>query len=71
MMEATTGDDVAFQVVANGSEFEFFILFRDQLRSNDSLVRQYNELKMSCKGYSQEKYRRKKSAFIEQILAQA
>ena len=32
MLENSSGEDVAFQVVANGSEFEFFVGFRDKLR---------------------------------------
>lgn len=71
MLESTSGDDVAFQIVANGSEFECFLVFRDELRANISLVQQYNELKLSCKGWSQEEYRRKKSDFIEHVLALA
>ncbi|MEZ8858459.1 GrpB family protein [Vibrio sp. 10N.247.311.51] len=69
MLESTSGDDVALQVVANGSEFECFLLFRDKLRANPALVQQYNTLKMACEGWSQEEYREKKSAFIEHVLA--
>jgi len=71
MLESSSGEDVAFQVVANGSEFDFFIGFRDKLRESPQLVQQYNELKMSCTGWTHEKYRRKKSAFIERVLGQA
>ncbi|NNN40816.1 DUF3265 domain-containing protein [Vibrio sp. 7-5(1-a)] len=71
MLENSSGEDVAFQVVANGSEFEFFVRFRDKLRESPELVQQYNELKMSCTGWTQEEYRRKKSAFIEHVLGQA
>ncbi|KDM93558.1 GrpB family protein [Photobacterium galatheae] len=70
MLESTSNDNVALQVVANGSEFECFLAFRDKLRANPSLVQQYNELKMSCKGLPQEKYRKKKSVFVEHVLAQ-
>ena len=69
MLESTSGDDVALQVVTNGSEFECFLRFRDKLRANPALVQQYNTLKMSCEGWSQEKYRGKKSTFIEHVLA--
>ncbi|MEZ9777291.1 GrpB family protein [Vibrio sp. 10N.261.54.A5] len=69
MLESTSADDVALQVVANGSEFECFLRFRDKLRANPALVQQYNTLKMACEGWSQEKYRAKKSAFIEHVLA--
>lgn len=71
MLESTSGDDVAFQVVANGSEFEFFLIFRDKLRAAPSLVQQYNALKMSCEGQSQDDYRRKKSDFINHVLKNA
>lgn len=70
MLESSSTEDVAIQVVANGSEFEFFLIFRDKLRSNMSLVQQYNELKLSCECLSQDAYRLKKSAFIEQVLVQ-
>jgi GrpB-like predicted nucleotidyltransferase (UPF0157 family) len=71
MLESSSGENVAFQVVANGSEFDFFVRFRDKLRESPELVQQYNELKMSCTGWAQEEYRRKKSAFIEHVLGQA
>ncbi|MEZ8786422.1 GrpB family protein [Vibrio splendidus] len=69
MLESTSGDDVALQVVANGSEFECFLRFRDKLRANPALVKQYNTLKMSCEGWPQDEYREKKSDFIEHVLA--
>ncbi|CAG23167.1 GrpB family protein [Photobacterium profundum] len=69
MLESTSVDDVALQIVANGSEFECFLVFRDKLRANVSLVQKYDDLKMSCEGLSQEEYRRKKSAFVEHVLA--
>lgn len=68
MMESSLGEDVAFQVVAKGSEFDFFVGFRDKLRESMELVQQYNELKMSCTGWTHEEYRRKKSAFIERVI---
>jgi GrpB-like predicted nucleotidyltransferase (UPF0157 family) len=71
MLESKSSDDVAFQLVANGSEFEFFLIFRDKLRANPSLVQQYNALKMSCEGLSQDDYRRKKSDFINHVLTRA
>lgn len=69
MLESTSGDDVALQVVANGSEFECFLTFRDKLRAAPVLVEQYNTLKISCEGWSQEEYREKKATFIEYVLA--
>ncbi|WP_210473425.1 GrpB family protein [Vibrio crassostreae] len=69
MLESTSGDDVALQVVANGSEFECFLTFRDKLRANPALVQQYSTLKISCEGWPQEEYREKKADFIEHVLA--
>ncbi|GMQ46682.1 GrpB family protein [Vibrio sp. 10N] len=71
MLESSSGEDVAFQVVANGSEFDLFVSFRDKLRGSPELVQQYNELKKSCVGWSHEKYRQKKSVFIQRVLRQA
>ncbi|KKD00735.1 GrpB family protein [Photobacterium halotolerans] len=70
MLESTS-EDVAFQVVAIGSEFECFLGFRDRLRAFPDLVIQYNELKKSCEGLSHDEYREKKSTFIEHVLTQA
>lgn len=70
MLENSSGEDVALQVVANGSEFDFFLRFRDKLRESPELVQQYNELKVSCSGCSHDEYRQKKSAFIESVLGQ-
>ncbi|TVP09288.1 GrpB family protein [Shewanella sp. KCT] len=69
MLESTSDNDVALQVVANGSEFECFLEFRDKLRANEMLVQRYNELKMSCEGLPQEEYRKMKSFFVEYVLA--
>ena len=71
MLESTSTDDVALQIVVNGSKFENFLIFRDKLRGDTSLVLQYNELKMSCEGIPQNEYRLKKSDFVEHVLAQA
>ena len=70
MLESKT-EDVAFQVVANGSEFEDFLIFRDRLRANSELLKQYNELKRSCEGLSHEDYRSRKSVFVEQVLSKS
>ncbi|MFB3947610.1 GrpB family protein [Aeromonas veronii bv. sobria] len=70
MLESNKNDNVALQVVVNGSEFEFFLSFRDKLLTNKSLANMYNELKLSCEGLSEEEYRIKKSTFIEFVLNQ-
>lgn len=64
-------EDIALQVVAVGSQYEFFLRFRDLLLSKPDLVRKYNELKLSCTGFSEEQYRVIKSRFIEEILQNA
>jgi GrpB-like predicted nucleotidyltransferase (UPF0157 family) len=69
MLESKSEDDVAFQVVAFGSEFDMFVTFRDKLRNNPLLVYEYNDLKVSCSGWPQDAYRLKKSAFIERVLS--
>lgn len=69
MLESLGEQDVALQVVANGTEFECFLTFRDQLRANPDLVQHYNNLKLSCVSLADDDYRIRKSLFIEQILA--
>lgn len=64
-------EDIALQVVAAGSQYEFFIRFRDLLRSKPDLVKQYNDLKLSCTDFSVEQYRAIKSRFIEEVLQNA
>ncbi len=61
-------EDVAIQIVANNTEFESFIEFRDRLRKNPELVTTYNKLKLDCKGMPHEQYREIKSSFIESVL---
>jgi GrpB-like predicted nucleotidyltransferase (UPF0157 family) len=60
--------DVAVQIVALGSKFEFFLEFRDKLRADSRLVHEYNDLKRSFQGASPDKYREAKSEFIERVL---
>ena len=68
MITNSYSEDVAIQVVANGSEFESFLDFRDKLRSNPELIVKYNQLKFNCKGMAQDMYREIKSSFIESVL---
>jgi GrpB-like predicted nucleotidyltransferase (UPF0157 family) len=67
MLESCS-EDVALQVVVNDSEFEGFLHFRDKLREGPKFVYEYNHLKRSCEGFSQDKYRERKSEFIEHVL---
>lgn len=60
--------DVAVQLVANGSQFESFIDFRDALLQSPGLLSRYNALKLECTGKDSESYRDVKSVFIESAL---
>lgn len=62
------GEDVAIQLIANGSNFENFLRFRDILRSNKETLSQYNELKKLSENLDHEEYRNKKNEFISSIL---
>lgn len=69
MLEADADNvDVALQVLANGSRFEFFLAFRDKLRASSVLLAHYNKLKLNCQGKTPSEYRAIKSVFIEQVL---
>ncbi len=60
--------DVAIQLVRDGSEFEDFLRFRDILNKRPDLVDEYNLLKQECEGMEPNAYRGKKSLFIERVL---
>jgi len=68
LISASYPIEVAIQVVANGSVFENFLIFRDLLQSDVVLKNEYNQLKESSAGLTEDDYRLKKSAFIENIL---
>ena len=60
--------DVALQVVAAGSRFEFFMRFRDALRADPLLVERYNQLKHNFADSEAGRYRDEKTKFIEAVL---
>lgn len=60
--------DTAIQLIERGSKFEMFIKFRDLMNASPELVKQYNQLKMSCAGLSEDEYRKRKSEFIQTLL---
>lgn len=62
-------DEHAVQVVATGSPFTNFIVFRDMLRSNPRLLVAYSQLKQKAASLGEHEYRRRKSVFIESALA--
>jgi GrpB-like predicted nucleotidyltransferase (UPF0157 family) len=59
---------VAIQVVALGSQFEFFLSIRDSLTRNPKLRDDYNRLKRSSAVLDEKEYRERKSQFIEAVL---
>lgn len=60
--------ELALQVVSEGSEFDFFVAFRDALRADPDLVAQYNQLKRRCASLGPERYRAEKALFIQRVL---
>jgi len=71
LLSADTTMDVALQVVARGSEFEFFLHFRDALRADPALVTQYNQLKQRFASDGMDRYRDEKARFIKAVLQAA
>lgn len=69
MLESMETSDLALQVVARGSVYEFFLKFRNALNADSDLLRRYNLLKESCSDASAEEYRQRKAIFIEGVLA--
>jgi GrpB-like predicted nucleotidyltransferase (UPF0157 family) len=61
--------DLAVQLVVQGSEFEFFLTFRDALRASTQLVERYNQVKQQTAHLGEDEYRAAKSSFIEMVLA--
>ena len=70
MLEAPE-QDVAVQVVAIGSEYEFFVEFRNMLLKSKDLLNSYNELKRQSESLEDNEYRNIKSEFIENALGNA
>jgi len=60
--------DVAIQVVANNSDFEDFIKFRNALKGDPNLVNEYNNIKFKAQNLSNTEYRKMKSQFIDFVL---
>lgn len=60
--------DVGIQLVELGSRFEFFRIFRDLLRSDESLRNRYNQAKKEAAALDEDGYRDRKTKFIEAAL---
>lgn len=65
---AAPGLDLAVQLVARGSRFEFFLHFRDALRADPALVARYNELKRAHEHADPARYREAKAHFVAEVL---
>ena len=61
--------DHAIQLVEAGSRFEFFVTFRDALRTDPDVLRKYNEVKLASAGRGDDDYRKSKGEFIRGVLA--
>lgn len=57
------------QLVAKGSELDFFVRFRDRLRENANLLSSYNDLKRRFEGQDMEDYRSAKADFISRAVS--
>lgn len=68
MLESSSVSGLAIQLVARGSQYEFFLTFRDRLNANQALVEQYNAVKTDAIHFSDDKYRIAKSQFINKVL---
>lgn len=63
------GQDLALQIVAQGSPFEDFLRFRDALRREPALVAAYDAVKRAHWDQGEDAYRAAKARFIESVLA--
>ena len=59
---------IGLQLVANRSEFECFLGFRDWMNADADLRFEYNRLKRQASDLNEAEYRRLKSDFIENVL---
>jgi GrpB-like predicted nucleotidyltransferase (UPF0157 family) len=68
-MDCSTDPELGVQLVAIGGVCDDFLVWRDLLRSDSVVRRQYDELKESYDGKSMDAYRDAKSQFIQAQLA--
>jgi GrpB-like predicted nucleotidyltransferase (UPF0157 family) len=71
LIESDPALEHAVQVVAQGSSFTNFIVFRDLLRSSPQLVERYNAVKREAATFGEDAYRERKREFIEKVLLAA
>lgn len=59
---------LGIQLTIMQCEDDLFVRFRDQLRSDPSLLTEYNAMKESCQNQSADSYLEKKGAFFEKWM---
>lgn len=57
------------QLVAKGSDLDFFVEFRNRLRKCETLLTSYNDLKRRYEGRDMDEYRSAKADFISQAIS--
>lgn len=57
------------QLVAMGSDLDFFVAFRDRLRENEGLLSSYNDLKQRYEGRDMDDYRNANADFIHRAIS--
>lgn len=68
LIDSRPSHEHAVQVVARGSQFMFFVEFRDRLRANPQWAEQYNQVKRDAAELGEQRYRAAKARFIESVL---
>jgi GrpB-like predicted nucleotidyltransferase (UPF0157 family) len=56
------------QLVTAGGRFDFFVTFRDALKTSGELLEEYNDLKAKFQGKSMSSYRKAKAKFVSKVL---
>ena len=59
---------LGIQVALKGSRYDRFVIFRDRLRNSESLLQEFNDLKLRFNGKSMEEYRRAKAEFVQRAI---
>jgi GrpB-like predicted nucleotidyltransferase (UPF0157 family) len=60
---------LGIQLTCDDELAQAFLLFLERIRQAPALLKEYNELKQECEGLSVERYRQRKTEFIERVLA--
>lgn len=63
-LDSTTSPDLGVQLAIRGSKYDFFIEWKNRLRSDEELLTRFNSLKADFHGKSMSDYREAKDQFI-------